>query len=1258
MSEILSNTGVKLWSETDYNELWLTIFDQLTGQGGKSNIRLIDEAIGKINVALDGYKFEFSSDEDRLYISKGDSKLPVSLIDSNGHVATKVDGTTITIDENGVIKGVPVDDALSEESTNPLQNKVITGELKSIKSKMGTDESAIKQNTSDITSNTKRIEANERAISTLNGTGDGSVKKAVSDGIAEVVAGAPEDFDTLKEMSDWIDSHESSASAMNSQIQNNKKAIDNHALNGDVHVTPENKTNWNKVSEKLDKTGDASNVTTEFTTATTRSNLTTKEKLSTSLGKIAKWFSDLKTVAFSGSYNDLSDKPIVDANISSTSTNPVQNKVVKNALDHKLNGYTVTYTVPANTGGWHKIAQISDYFNFDLYAGGGWFSASKSIAHFQIQNIHGKIRIVQLSGKVLPNANNGIAKIRMVRVSDDVDTWILEEYSPSSINPEVYTFTMAGSLKLTPLDGSVDSTTSFKDSVVLDVLDIPTGHVITTGSVDSAMSDTSEHPVQNKVIKAYVDKKASENVDFSTSTSKLLNDSIEAPMLVTNATKNLFDARILNTTPTSVSSNTKYSVSEGSITVSAVSKNTAFVQVYWRVPIEKFGLSAGDKVFFSIEIDTSGANINGEQRVYLYQMSNENDGSKKVILIPGKEQGKLDLIDDTDIILLFRLNQNTDYNEVGQFFTVKNIQIEKSSAVTNYVPYDGYEIKSCGKNLVTPTYATITLNGITCTNNGDGTYTFNGTATDSIFFNINKNISINKGTKYKVVCFKDEDYIQNKITSCVRRVDTTAEYVFDNGTFVSDAENCWLWIRIVKGVTVSNLVAKPIITTDLDATYDDFEPYKDGGTVQITPSTEFPLLGLKSFDGETNIISPGNVEVTYAKSDSGAAIVDTLKKSVSDGKTKVANAITGKGVKTATDATFDVMAENISKIDTEAHGATLSVVTSDKELFGKTVTLTLKDGSTGSQRKTVFSSNGKCSFVVQKPGTYTVACGADAHEDVTVTSDNVLNKTTMVVALVVLKIVTFANGTDEEIAKMIQAHYNNKINIADYWAVGDTRSVSLSAMSSAMVGESHRAQTVQFVIADFEHDTLASGIGPHSKAAITLLQKDCLMDAANASNPSANGSNNTENGYMSSRQSNEGGWDACSRRGWCNNIYFNALPTAWRSMVKTVNKKTSVGNNSSTIETVQDKIFLPSEIEIFGSTIYSFAGEGAQYQYYKNAKANRYKDPRWTSTYVSSMYFTRSPNNNTTSYCIVNASGNANTRYADTTAGIAPMMCV
>jgi len=47
---------------------------------------------------------------------------------------------------------------------------------------------------------------------------------------------------------------------------------------------------------------------------------------------------ELKQVAYTGSYNDLEDKPNipnVDGELSSTSTNPVQNKAVKSALDSK-----------------------------------------------------------------------------------------------------------------------------------------------------------------------------------------------------------------------------------------------------------------------------------------------------------------------------------------------------------------------------------------------------------------------------------------------------------------------------------------------------------------------------------------------------------------------------------------------------------------------------------------------------------------------------------------------------------------------------------------------------------------------------------------------------------------------------------------------------------------------------------------------------------------------------------------------------------
>lgn len=51
------------------------------------------------------------------------------------------------------------------------------------------------------------------------------VNEIVTDKIAEVVANAPEDFDTLREIADWIDGHEDSAAAMNSEIKANAADI-------------------------------------------------------------------------------------------------------------------------------------------------------------------------------------------------------------------------------------------------------------------------------------------------------------------------------------------------------------------------------------------------------------------------------------------------------------------------------------------------------------------------------------------------------------------------------------------------------------------------------------------------------------------------------------------------------------------------------------------------------------------------------------------------------------------------------------------------------------------------------------------------------------------------------------------------------------------------------------------------------------------------------------------------------------------------
>ena len=341
----------------------------------------------------------------------------------------------------------------------------------------------------------------------------------------------------------------------------------------------------------------------------------------------------------------------------------------------------------------------------------------------------------------------------------------------------------------------------------------------------------------------------------------------------------------------------------------------------------------------------------------------------------------------------------------------------------------------------------------------------------------------------------------------------------------------------------------------------------------------------------------------------------------------------------------------------EAHGAIIAGTVECNNLA--TVELSLN----GEVIRTVKTDEIYAFGNIQTPGTYTITAtegDKSVEKTATVTSDNIIYKQTVTVDTInlIVIIVSFSDGTDEQIANMVQAHYDNIINLSDYWAVGDTRSVSLSAMPATGVGESHRAQTVQFVIGGFEHDDLTTSINGHSKAAVTLLQKDCLMDANNASNP-VNGSTNIENGYINSSNSNESGWKSCERRTWCNNVYYKALPSAWKSMVKTVNKKTSLGSTSHTIETVQDNIFLASEIEIFGLITFSAGGEGAQYQYYKNATANRDKMPKWSPSRSTSSYFERSPYTQSyNGFCIVTADGGKSFDSPSTPYGIAPCFCI
>lgn len=85
-------------------------------------------------------------------------------------------------------------------------------------------------------------------------------------------------------------------------------------------------------------------INVEFEEASSRQSLDSGEKVNTLFGKIKKWFSDLKAVAFSGSWKDLSDKPtfLTGGSQTSTSTADGGNNVYTFTTS---DGKTSTFTV-------------------------------------------------------------------------------------------------------------------------------------------------------------------------------------------------------------------------------------------------------------------------------------------------------------------------------------------------------------------------------------------------------------------------------------------------------------------------------------------------------------------------------------------------------------------------------------------------------------------------------------------------------------------------------------------------------------------------------------------------------------------------------------------------------------------------------------------------------------------------------------------------------------------------------------------------
>ena len=415
------------------------------------------------------------------------------------------------------------------------------------------------------------------------------------------------------------------------------------------------------------------------------------------------------------------------------------------------------------------------------------------------------------------------------------------------------------------------------------------GDIVTA---DTAMSSTSTNAVQNKVIKSYVDNSITGISDMTGATAtqngthgfvpapqagdekKVLlgdgtwgaiddkfsfadhdtaksgtsfTDAEDGNMIVTDWTKNLLNPTLETTTQNGVTCTNN---GDGTYTLNGTASSIAFFNINMEIPLEV------GKTYKLVCLEQFNDNY--------FAVIRYIDKVDEIATINGVFTAPIDKV----LLYVVVYGGRTVNNAIIKPMLTTDL----SATYDDFVPYSGYDIKTCGKNLLNPTLETTTNNGITCTNNGDGTYTLNGTASNWTSFYLPK-IYFENGKKYKMIgCVGgsgDTYYLSYGKSPWYICVD-------ENGVIIEGTgEEVQILITCKPNSVLNNIVFKPMITTDLSATYDDFEPYT-GETITVTNDTEYPAFGLKSHKGITNIISPGNVKCVYPTNESGKGVLDAM----------------------------------------------------------------------------------------------------------------------------------------------------------------------------------------------------------------------------------------------------------------------------------------------------------------------------------------------------------------------------------------------
>lgn len=197
------------------------------------------------------------------------------------------------------------------------------------------------------------------------------------------------------------------------------------------------------------------------------------------------------------------------------------------------------------------------------------------------------------------------------------------------------------------------------------------------------------------------------------------------------------------------------------------------------------------------------------------------DGKEIDILFPSASQNGFVTITRTITGNLTKIVFSSYGLESNAYVYYKNIQLEEGSTATSYVPYGylpmykgRYKVSNVCQLLDKSKYpATQTINGVTFTNNGDGTITVNGTATANSTFNL-----IYKANSLTII---DHKYL---LIGCPEGGNTSSTYflrydsdggtaAFDIGSGViftrTNEKYAYINMRILASYTANNLTFKP-----------------------------------------------------------------------------------------------------------------------------------------------------------------------------------------------------------------------------------------------------------------------------------------------------------------------------------------------------------------------------------------------------------------------------------------------------------------